>query len=538
MSMLALPPSDPSLYDQSADGVVFVDSFHIPHMKRDRSDEEEEKSPSKKKGKKKGRKESSDSEYDDSEEQKMMKEKFHDEWEKKRKAKTSKEHQMSTLLVDDLYHTLGLEDLGLSATDQHIKTAYRKLALEYHPDKGTNSNGALDEEGKETKELNAQEKVKKEIWLKIQKAYETLMDPEKRRKYDSSLPFDESIPKEEDISEENFYAAFEPIFNRNAQWAKKKPVPQIGNEKTPIKKVLKFYKYWDSFETWRDFSCHDEYDLEEAGDKYEKRWMDKENQKIRSKYIKVERARLNELYRIAYRNDPRIKKYNLEQEQEKENKKKEKFEKKQKAREERMKKELEARQKMVDEEKKIEEEKVAQREQIEQQKQQRENLISALQSLADEKLKFHHPEYDKFFIQELVKKLTDECIKKLVDEVENMGDSEEEFQRVKSEIDQIQEKNLERIRIQQEKDKKKIEEKKEKKKEWSRDDFAILVKALNKYPPGTQDRWKTISTFMGTQYTSKDVIEMAKQLTEKKALANAGKGAFKNEPEQIIKTGD
>ena len=37
--------------------------------------------------------------------------------------------------------------------------------------------------------------------------------------------------------------------------------------KTPIKKVLKFYKYWDSFETWRDFSCYDEYNLDEASDK-------------------------------------------------------------------------------------------------------------------------------------------------------------------------------------------------------------------------------------------------------------------------------
>lgn len=54
-------------------------------------------------------------------------------------------------------------------------------------------------------------------------------------------------------------------------------MPQLGNEKTPIKKVLKFYKYWDNFETWRDFSCHDEYDLEEAADKYERAYMNKEN---------------------------------------------------------------------------------------------------------------------------------------------------------------------------------------------------------------------------------------------------------------------
>jgi len=133
----------------------------------------------------------------------MMKEKFHDEWEKKRKAVSKKELETNTLLVDDHYHVLGLEDFGLSATEHNIKSAYRKLALEYHPDKGRKEEEKKDEG--EGDALNPEEKVKKEIWLKIQKAYETLVDPEKRKKYDSSLPFDESFPDEEDLTEENFY---------------------------------------------------------------------------------------------------------------------------------------------------------------------------------------------------------------------------------------------------------------------------------------------------------------------------------------------
>ena len=43
------------------------------------------------------------------------------------------------------------------------------------------------------------------MWLKIQDAYETLLDPSKRRKYDSSLPFDNKIPKEGDWTDETFY---------------------------------------------------------------------------------------------------------------------------------------------------------------------------------------------------------------------------------------------------------------------------------------------------------------------------------------------
>lgn len=37
----------------------------------------------------------------------------------------------------------------------------------------------------------------REIWLKIQDAYETLIDLPKRKKYDSALPFDDTIPTED-----------------------------------------------------------------------------------------------------------------------------------------------------------------------------------------------------------------------------------------------------------------------------------------------------------------------------------------------------
>ena len=54
------------------------------------------------------------------------------------------------------------------------------------------------------------------------------------------------------------------MFNRNAMWAKKKPTPNLGDLNTPIAEVKKFYKYWDNFESWREFSQYDEYDLNDA----------------------------------------------------------------------------------------------------------------------------------------------------------------------------------------------------------------------------------------------------------------------------------
>lgn len=40
-----------------------------------------------------------------------------------------------------------------------------------------------------------------------------------------------------------------------------------------------FYEYWVNFESWRDFSLEGEHDVEDAHDRYEKRWMIKENER-------------------------------------------------------------------------------------------------------------------------------------------------------------------------------------------------------------------------------------------------------------------
>lgn len=193
--------------------------------------------------------------------------------------------------MGDLYGIMGLEDRTYEAGDSEIKAAYRRLVLQFHPDK-------LGENIKDSD---------KEIWLKIQNAYETLIDPTKRRRYDSSLPFDDNIPDVDDITDERFYEIFETVFRRNARFAKKKPVPNLGDKDTPINEVHKFYKYWDNFDTWREFSQYDEYDPREAADRYERRYMEKENKRIRDKHMKKERKRLIELVERAYKNDPRIK---------------------------------------------------------------------------------------------------------------------------------------------------------------------------------------------------------------------------------------
>ena len=65
-------------------------------------------------------------------------------------------------MAEDYYKTLGVSK---SASDQEIKSAYRKLALQYHPDRN------------KTKEAEAKFK-------EVTKAYEVLSDQQKRQTYD------------------------------------------------------------------------------------------------------------------------------------------------------------------------------------------------------------------------------------------------------------------------------------------------------------------------------------------------------------------
>lgn len=75
----------------------------------------------------------------------------------------------------DLYSVLGV---GHDATEQEIKTAYKKCALKYHPDRHTSK--------------SAEEKAEAEAKFKgIGEAYEVLSNPEKKARYDEGVELED-----------------------------------------------------------------------------------------------------------------------------------------------------------------------------------------------------------------------------------------------------------------------------------------------------------------------------------------------------------
>src|SRR5580700_2182546 len=93
----------------------------------------------------------------------------------------------------DFYEILGVAS---AATEQEIKAAYRKLALQYHPDRNPNNK-------------EAEEKFKEAT-----QAYEVLSDKEKRQRYDQ---FGHSETHDmggfsQDVNMENIFEQFGDIF--------------------------------------------------------------------------------------------------------------------------------------------------------------------------------------------------------------------------------------------------------------------------------------------------------------------------------------
>jgi DnaJ family protein A protein 5 len=195
------------------------------------------------------------------------------------------------------YDILGV---NRDANESELKRAYRKMALEWHPDKNSHRPEEAETRFKE-----------------VRGAYETLSDPNERAWYDSHreaiLKAGKHAAGGEDMRPEDeinlmpyftanafrgfgddpggFYDTYSTLFtalDKQEQAASLaagkdhfKSSPSFGTSDAPWVQVKSFYAHWGLFATLKTFAWADEYNLAEAQNRKVRRLMDEENKKLR-----------------------------------------------------------------------------------------------------------------------------------------------------------------------------------------------------------------------------------------------------------------
>ncbi|KAF2458043.1 zuotin [Lineolata rhizophorae] len=235
----------------------------------------------------------------------------------------------------DHYAVLGLSKYRYKATEDQIKRAHRKKVLKHHPDKKAAAGNADDDS----------------FFKCIQKATEILLDPVKRRQFDSiDENADVEPPTKKETQKGNFYKLWGPVFESEARFSKRQPVPKIGNDKSTKEEVEKFYNFWYDFDSWRTFEYLDEDVPDDNENRDQKRHIERKNQNTRKKKKTEDTARLRKLVDDALALDERIKRFRKEEHAQKNKKRLEKeAEAKRQAEEAAKAKEKEARRKAEEE---------------------------------------------------------------------------------------------------------------------------------------------------------------------------------------------
>uniref|UniRef100_A0A0D6R2D9 DnaJ homolog subfamily C member 2 n=1 Tax=Araucaria cunninghamii TaxID=56994 RepID=A0A0D6R2D9_ARACU len=431
----------------------------------------------------------------------------------KKKSGSGKEQQ-------DHYALLGLSQLRFLATEDQIRKAYREAALKHHPDKQASLLLA-----EETEEAKQSKKDEIESHFKaIQEAYEILIDPVKRRIYDSTDEFDDEVPS--DCAPQDFFKVFGPVFMRNSRWSVTQPIPPIGDENAPIKEVDKFYDFWYSFKTWREFPQDDEFDLEQAESRDHRRWMEKQNAKIREKSRKEEYARIRMLVDNAYKKDPRILRRKEEEKAEKLRKKEMKFQARRLKEEEEARIAEEERIRKEEEGKKAKEAALAQKKSKEKEKKQLRKEKSRLRTACARVVSKAILGISEDDVEKLCTSLDLDRLRNLCDQMEH----KEEHQRAQllrdalandavankpgekavPQNDSEQDKSISRGIQGCAKVESLLDNREKKEKPWSKEEVDLLRKGLQKYPKGTSQRWEVISNYIGTGRTVEEILKAIK----------------------------
>lgn len=218
----------------------------------------------------------------------------------------------------DHYQVLGLSHLRYKATSEQIKIAHRKKVLKHHPDKKAGISNSTNDDA---------------FFKCIQKAFEVLTHSEKRRQFDSVDPYylalEEDTPtasdfKGKDKDRDFFLKMMGPVFEREARFSKRTPVPMLGAYDDSKETVEAFYDFWYNFDSWRSFEYLDKEVNEGSDSRDDKRYTEKKNKSERARRKKEDTVRLRSLVDMTLALDPRIKRIKQEEKEAREAKKKNK----------------------------------------------------------------------------------------------------------------------------------------------------------------------------------------------------------------------
>lgn len=318
------------------------------------------------------------------------------------------------------------------------------------------------------------------------------------------MTFNDAIPEKFDAEKSDFWETFGPVFRRNAYFSRKQPVPGLGTPTDPLRKVQAFYEFWETFDSWREFTHEEEYDLNQAESRGERRWMEQENRRMKSGLIKAEKARIAKLVNYAYECDPRIVAYLKKVEEEKLQRKMEKKNQKEKQRaEEEQRRNEWAR---AEQEKKDREEE-ARRQEAEEKKRKLEKKKELERELRDGiRATVKDEKCDDYFLDEVVYRLKEEEMGELLEVVRA------------SKLTTCKEVDgwiKDRIKARDSADtaaaKRQAETKPEAPKvEWTQQEINLLTKGVIKFPPGMLERWKRIAQYIGGRFSEQECADKAK----------------------------
>ncbi|KAK4769065.1 hypothetical protein SAY86_027215 [Trapa natans] len=438
----------------------------------------------------------------------------------------------------DHYALLGLSHLRYLASEDQIKKAYRDTALKYHPDKQAALILAEETEAAKQEKKDAIESHFKAI----QEAYETLIDPVKRRIYDSTDEFDDEIPM--DCAPQDFFKVFGPAFMRNGRWSVTQPVPSLGGDHTPLKEVDSFYDFWYTFKSWREFPHADEYDIEQAESRDHKRWMERQNAKLSEKARKEEYARIRNLVENAYKKDPRILRRKEVEKAEKLRKKEAKFLARKQQEEEATRKAEEEKQQKEKEEKQAAEAALQQKKAREKEKKLLRKERARLRGLSASLVSQGLLEISEDEVEGICTSLNTEQLRNICNKMEMEEGTDRAAVLRDAQVLSHKSENEKQgqIQSQQQNGALRVNESspfvstEKKEKPWGKEEIEMLRKGMQKYPKGTSRRWEVISEYMGTGRTVEEILKATKTVLLQKPDSAKAFDSFleKRKPTQTI----